>query len=453
MKNDLYLYNTLTKKNELFVPIDNNEIKMYVCGPTVYDRAHLGNARSVVVYDLLFRILKRLFPKVTYVRNITDIDDKIINAALKEKVPTKNITEKYTKYFHEDINYLNCLPPSCEPKATENIQNIIELIQRIMDNGCAYLSNGSVYFSVPSIPNYGSILSKRIIDEQQASGRIQENDDKRDKRDFVLWKIEKTDAVFDSPWGKGRPGWHIECSAMTIANFGLNFDIHGGGLDLCFPHHENEIAQVRAGHKNADYARYWVHNGFLKVNGEKMSKSLGNFVTVADLIDKKINGNIIRYALLTTNYDQPLDWTDELITQTKNNLNKIVKLYKKFKDYRADNNEIYEKCWEALLDNINTSKALMSLQTLANEVGNNEDLFYQLKNSFEFMGFQIESLIENVISTDVDESKITEMIDLRKKAKAEKNFQKADEIRNELKRMGVILKDNSDGTVNWNYEK
>ena len=450
----LYLRNTLSAKVELFEPIDLTEIRMYVCGPTVYDRAHLGNARSVIVYDILFRILRKMFTKVTYIRNITDVDDKIINRALEQKVSSKEISELYTKYFHEDMMYLKCLSPTEEPRATEYIQDMIELIQKLISNGSAYESNGCVYFSVSSFPDYG-VLSRRDLEDQRIGERIEVNTDKRNPLDFVLWKVEKTgtDAIYDSPWGFGRPGWHIECSAMSIAKLGVNFDIHGGGGDLRFPHHENEIAQACAAYKGSHYAKYWIHNGFLMVNNDKMSKSLGNFVTVADLIEKGVDGNIIRYALLTSNYDQQLNWSDNLVTQARNNLSKITKIYEKFAGREINTDEVHSECLEALLNNMSSWQALMSLQTLANNVRDDLTMFSKLKNSFDFMGFEIEKLLTQEIKADVDEEKISEMIELRNKAKKNKDFKKADEIREKLRNeLGIVLKDNKDGSVIWEHE-
>ena len=460
MNQDLYLHNTLTDKKESFIPLDCNCITMYVCGPTVYDRAHLGNARSVVVYDVLYRILQEIFPNVRYLRNITDIDDKIIKSALEKKVSTKEISEKYTKFFQEDMQYLNCLEPTMQPKATEYISQMIELIEKLISEKKAYIKNGSVYFDVSEFSEYGK-LSRRKIDEQISGVRIKTNEEKESDEDFVLWRVEKTDtdAIFESPWGLGRPGWHIECSVMTCANFGYDFDIHGGGGDLKFPHHENEIAQVCAAHPEAHYAKYWVHNGFLMVNGEKMSKSLGNFVTIGDLIEKKINGNVIRYALLSADYGQALDWNDNLIEQSRNNLSKIVKLYRDFDCYdtedRIVNDDLYEEFWLCLLNDINASSALMSLQTLANQlhkidnINDKKRLFTQLKNSFKFLGFDIKSLMKKKV---VDVDRVKELIEMRKEAKIERNFQEADRLRDEITKLGVILSDKKDGSVDWESE-
>jgi cysteinyl-tRNA synthetase len=460
MNQALYLYNTLTDKKELFSPLDSDCITMYVCGPTVYDRAHLGNARSVVVYDVLYRILRKIFTSVKYLRNITDIDDKIIKSALEEKVNTKEISERYTKFFQQDMEYLNCLDPTMQPKATEYIPQMIELIEKLISEKKAYIKNGSVYFDVSEFSEYGK-LSKRKIGEQISGIRIQKNEEKESNEDFALWKVDKTDtdAIFESPWGLGRPGWHIECSAMTCANFGYNFDIHGGGGDLKFPHHENEIAQVCAAHPEAHYANYWVHNGFLMVNGEKMSKSLGNFISIGDLIGKKINGNVIRYALLSADYGQALDWNDNLIEQSRSNLNKIIKLYRDFNLYDKEdtivNDDLHEEFWLCLLNDMNTSSALMSLQTLANKlckIDNIEDkkrLFIQLKNSFKFLGFDIKSLMKKKI---VDDARVNELIEMRKKAKIGRNFQEADRLRDEITKLGVILSDKKDGSVEWESE-
>ncbi|MDX5526731.1 MAG: cysteine--tRNA ligase, partial [Wolbachia endosymbiont of Andrena nigroaenea] len=318
------LYNTLTKKKELFTPIDKDHVKMYVCGPTVYDTAHIGNARSVVVYDVLFQLLKFCYGKVTYVRNITDIDDKIINAASEKNSNIESITTYYIKAFHDDMESINCKEPTHEPKATENVDYIIELIEHLLQSGHAYESDKHVYFNIESYHEYGALSGKKT-DELVPGSRVEVNENKKHPGDFVLWKPAsdidyKLSSYWDSPWGEGRPGWHIECSAMSYAYLGKDFDIHGGGIDLQFPHHENEIAQSKSAFAGSMFAKYWIHNGFLTVNEEKMSKSLFNIVKVRDLLDSGIKGEVIRYALLKTHYRKPLDWTENVISDAQETL-------------------------------------------------------------------------------------------------------------------------------------
>lgn len=334
----LYLYNSLTRKKEEFKPLDEKNVRMYVCGPTVYDQPHLGNARAVVVYDVLYRLLKHLYPKVTYVRNITDVDDKIIKAAKENSESIAALTKRITDGFHADMRALGCLDPDEEPKATGHISEVVQMIEQLIENEHAYVAEGHVLFSVKSAKDYGKLSGKKLED-LVAGARVEVEGYKKDPGDFVLWKpADKDDdpsCVFDSPWGKGRPGWHIECSAMSTKYLGETFDIHGGGADLKFPHHENEIAQSLGANPKSEFARYWVHNGFLTVNGEKMAKSEGNFITVRELLDKAKNeferrklGEIIRFALIKTKYNEPLDWTEERVETSKNDLNRFYRALK-----------------------------------------------------------------------------------------------------------------------------
>lgn len=452
----LKLYNTLTDKKEIFEPINKSDVTMYVCGPTVYARAHLGNARSVVVYDILYRILQKVFPKVSYLRNITDVDDKIIKAALDENTTTKEIVKRYTDFFHEDMEYLNCLSPNFEPRATNYIQDMIKIIERLISEGKAYVKNENVYFDVSEFPEYGR-LSKRKLDEQMDAVRIRENTEKDDNEDFVLWKVEKnnTDAIFQSPWGMGRPGWHIECSAMTFANFGCNFDIHGGGSDLKFPHHENEIAQICAAYKEAHYARYWVHNGFLTVNGQKMSKSLGNFITVEDIRKQNLDGEIARYTMLRTHYTQPFDWSNDAINNAKKDLKKLCDILINFPDLEQSISRTpSDEFFNYLLDDMNTSSALMHLQSLANKINSENDhkikyeFAKQINDSLNFIGINPFSLIEKY-KPKVDEDEIKKLLEERKIAKHEKNFKRSDEIRDQLIKLGIEIKDLKDENTTW----
>ncbi|MGE3932743.1 MAG: cysteine--tRNA ligase, partial [Rhodospirillaceae bacterium] len=306
----LHIHNTLTRTKERFEPIDPDHVRMYVCGPTVYSYAHIGNARPVVVFDVLYRLLKRTYPRVTYVRNITDVDDKIIAASKNTGDAIAAITERYTQAFHADMAALGALPPDVEPRATGHIAPMIALIEKLVAGGHAYPADGHVLFNVPSMADYGR-LSGRNRDEMIAGARVEVAPYKKDPADFVLWKPSSPDQPgWDSPWGRGRPGWHLECSAMSEAHLGVPFDIHGGGLDLIFPHHENEIAQSRCAHAGGAFVRYWMHNGFLSVSGEKMSKSLGNIITVRELFEQGWKGETIRLALLSAHYRQPLDFSD-----------------------------------------------------------------------------------------------------------------------------------------------
>ncbi len=319
---EISLYNTRTRTKQPFVPIDPGNVRMYVCGPTVYDRAHIGNARPVVVFDVLFRLLRHVYgaDHVTYVRNITDVDDKINARAAAEKRPIRELTDETTAWYHADMAALGVLPPTFEPRATAFIPEMIAMIETLIARGHAYEAEGHVLFSVTSWPDYGR-FANRSLDEMQAGARVEVAPYKRDPMDFVLWKPSTAaEPGWPSPWGHGRPGWHLECSAMSYALLGASFDIHGGGIDLVFPHHQNEIAQSACAHPEGDFARYWLHNGFLNVEGEKMSKSLGNFFTVRDLLDRGIPGEVIRFVLLSTHYRQPMDFTEAKVEEARRTL-------------------------------------------------------------------------------------------------------------------------------------
>lgn len=438
----LSLYNSLTRKKEQFQPLNPDSVGMYVCGPTVYDRPHLGNARAVVVYDVLFRVLKAQFKNVTYARNITDVDDKINAAAKANGEPISALTQRITQMFHDDMGALNCLKPTLEPRATQHIGDMVAMIENLITNGNAYVADGHVLFAVKTDPNYGQ-LSGRKTEEQEAGARIAVESYKRDPGDFVLWKpAEKDDdasSVFDSPWGKGRPGWHIECSAMSHKHLGADFDIHGGGADLKFPHHENEIAQATCAHKGSHYAKTWVHNGFLTVNGEKMSKSLGNFTTVRELLDKGIKGEVIRYALLSTHYSKPLDWNEKLISDSQKAMDKF---YRHLNDGaaplpRGANNPVLE----ALSDDMNTPKAIALLHE-------NPALIPQ---AAELLGLFHENPTEwfTQMTNDIDAAKVEALITARNEAKAAKNFAEADRLRAEIVGMGVVIMDRPGGITEW----
>ncbi|MDF0607788.1 cysteine--tRNA ligase [Wolbachia endosymbiont of Onchocerca gibsoni] len=454
------LYNTLTKKKELFTPIDKGHIKMYVCGPTVYDTAHIGNARSAIVYDVLFQLLKFHYGKVTYVRNITDIDDKIINAASEKNSSIESITTHYTKAFREDMKSLNCVEPTHEPKATENIDCIIRLIEHLLISNHAYESDKHVYFSIESYPEYGALSGKKI-DELDHGSRVKVGKNKKHPGDFVLWKPAndidyKLSSHWNSPWGKGRPGWHIECSAMAYAYLGKDFDIHGGGIDLQFPHHENEIAQSKSAFGGSMFAKYWVHNGFLTVNEEKMSKSLFNIVKVRDLLDSGIKGEVIRHALFKTHYRKPLYWTRDIIWESQETLNKFYRLLRSVDIASIDesNTEVYKDFIEALKNDLNIPEALVILHEMATKINktNNEHKKLKLTESFvksaRFIGL-LKSTYQEWFTVGVDHQEIERLVNLRKAAKKNKDYDAADKIRDQLKRMKVTIFDNEDGTTTW----
>ncbi|HYU97017.1 MAG TPA: cysteine--tRNA ligase [Sphingomicrobium sp.] len=437
------LHDTMTREKRDFVPADPARITMYVCGPTVYGRAHVGNARPAVVFDTLARLIRHEFgaDSLVYARNVTDVEDKIIVAAEKEGVDPSVITERYERFYLEDMSALGVLPPDIAPHATQEIAGMVAMIARLITLGNAYEAEGHVLFSVPSDPDYGA-LSRRDRDAMVAGARVEVAPYKRDPADFVLWKPSSPEVVgWSSPWGRGRPGWHIECSAMIRAHLGETIDIHGGGLDLIFPHHENEIAQSRCAHAGAPLARYWVHNGFVDMGSEKMSKSLGNIITPAELLEQGHRGETLRLALLSAHYRQPLSWTDEVVAQAKTNLDR---LYRTAGD--AEPGEIDAGVVEALSDDLNTPLAISRLFAIddpavlrasANLLGL---LFEQSGSWFKFFSGGIEAA--NLI-----EARIAE----RAEAKANRDFATADRIRDELKAEGIVLEDGPGGTT-WRKE-
>ncbi len=445
----IQLYNTLTRRKDALQPHTAGKIGMYVCGPTVYDRPHLGNARSVVVYDVLFRLLRHVYGEsnVTFVRNITDVDDKINAAAIQRGISIQALTSEITAQFHADVGALNVLPPTIEPRATEHIPQMISIIEKLIANGNAYVSQEHVLFAVTSESanvawQYG-MLSGRKLDDLQAGARVDVESYKKHPGDFVLWK--PTDAeddpssVFDSPWGKGRPGWHIECSAMSSQYLGDDFDIHGGGSDLMFPHHENEIAQSCCAHPHSHYAKLWVHNGFLTVNGEKMSKSLGNFITVHDLLQKDVHGEVIRLAFMSTKYNEPLDWTDKLLADAK----KALDGWYRATENAADEGTLPAEFIEALADDMNVPKAL-SLMHGTKDVGALLAMgrMLGLLQSTAQQWFQGSGTADEVADIEAE-------IEARKAAKAAKNWAESDRIRDALKARGILLEDKPDGTTIW----
>ena len=454
---ELKLYDTLTREKRPFKPIDPNNVRMYVCGPTVYDFAHIGNARPVIVFDVLFRLLRHLYgaEHVTYVRNITDVDDKI-NARAAEEYPglplneaIRKVTEKTDRQFHEDVAALGCLPPTVEPRATDHIPEMRALIEKLVASGNAYVAEDNVLFSVPSMPDYGQ-LSKRPLDEMIAGARIEVAPYKRDPRDFVLWKPSKLgEPAWPSPVGvkaPGRPGWHIECSAMSWRYLGEVFDIHGGGIDLVFPHHEDEIAQSRCAFHTPVMANYWMHNGFLQVEGEKMSKSLGNFVTIHELLNDW-PGEVIRLAMLQTHYRQPINWTLAGMREAHKHLD----IWYELTDESAPG-YLCADALDALTDDLNTPKALAALHELRGQAAKGiKPAAASLKASAQLFGLlqmssaQWESFRPTSIA--VDENTIENLIKARNGARRAKNFAESDRIRDELAKMGVVLKDTKDGTT------
>ena len=449
---NLKISNTLSKKKELFKPINSKNITMYACGPTVYDDPHVGNARSLVVFDLLFRTLKKIYgdKNVTYVRNITDIDDKIIDIAKEKNLPIKKITEEVTNQFHNACKDLNCLEPTVEPKATGHVDGMIKMTSSLIEKGFAYINEGHVYFSIASFKNYGK-LSNKNLEELKAGSRVEISTKKKNPLDFVLWKpSDEKDPGWDSPWGRGRPGWHLECSVMSERYLGKEFDIHGGGLDLVFPHHENEIAQSCSNNSNNKMANYWVHNGFLTMNKEKMSKSLGNIVSITDAL-KHYNGQVLRLALLSSHYKQPLDWNEKLLDQQKNTLDKWYSLYEESYSQKK-----IPYCFESLLDDLNTPEYISKLHELYNEAFKGDK---DKKETFNYACRLIGIFNENKKSWEnykkksvkISEKNIINKINERLEARKKGDFKLADKIRIELLNEGVLIEDKKDKT-NWKYK-
>ena len=453
-KIQIKIFDTLKNSLQELKTIEKDILKMYVCGPTVYDRPHRGNARSIVVYDLFYRFFKKVFKEVIFVRNITDVDDKINASALEKKLTIQNLTSQIIEYFNNDISALKVLKPSFEPKVTENIPEIISIIDRLLINKHAYIANNHVLFDVSSYQNYGE-LSNRKIDELISGARIEIADYKKTPLDFVLWKPanigDDSSSIFESPWGKGRPGWHIECSAMSRKYLGENFDIHGGGADLQFPHHENEIAQSKCAFHGSNYANYWVHNGFLTVNGEKMSKSLKNFITVKDLLDKNINGCVIRIMLLSSHYRKPFDFNEKI-------LNDCQKIFNKFHEIIANESEDFieesininpcEIVLEFLADDLNVAGVIAYLHDLLKKFKSTKDQQFLAKiitnlNFLAFLDKDYILMLKNNILVDNsnDENYILEQINLRNNFKIQKNYEMADKIRDNLKAQNILLED------------
>ena len=452
-----YLFNTLNGQKEVLEACDPEHLKIYACGPTVYNFAHIGNARMAVVFDTLVRTLRTVYPKVTYVSNITDIDDKIIEAAIDQKVEISAITEKYTQIYNEDMARLNVLAPDVQPKATEYISEMIELIEELISKDFAYEKEGHVLFHVPSYNNYGK-LSKRNRDEQIAGSRVEVAPFKKDPADFILWK-PSTDKQpgWESPWGFGRPGWHTECSAMSKKTLGLPFDIHGGGRDLIFPHHENEIAQSCCSSANIDeptsYAKYWMHNGFVTIEGEKMSKSLGNIILVRELTDS-YHGEVIRLALLSSHYRQGLDWNEKVIHQANKLINKLYEIKDDLSEVEVSNSTTTDlDVISTLMDDLNTPGLIAELNKIAKGYNSSEEERKITKEKLILIGSVLGILQDESFNKISDElrNQIEELILKRDKAKKNKDYAEADKIREELLNLGIEIKDTSNGT-DWNLK-
>jgi cysteinyl-tRNA synthetase len=429
------LHDTFAREKRDFTPADPSRVTMYVCGPTVYNRAHIGNARPAVVFDVLARLLRHTYGEqsLVYARNVTDVDDKIIEAARSEGVDPSVITERYESFYLEDMGALGVRPPDLAPKATQNVAEMIAMIAKLVETGNAYEADGHVLFNVPSDPGYGA-LGRRDRDAMIAGARVEVASYKKDPADFVLWKPSSPDTIgWASPWGRGRPGWHIECSAMIGAHLGETIDIHGGGLDLIFPHHENELAQSRCAHAQAPLARYWVHNGFLSMSGgEKMSKSLGNVVTVGELLEQGHKGETIRLALLSAHYRQPLEWSDQLLVQSKATLDRLYRAAGDAEPGAPDTGVI-----DALKDDLNTPLALSRLSAINDPA--------TLKASAALIGLLTDS--HAAWFQGEGDSRIDALVAARTEAKKSRNFAEADRIRAELSAQGILLEDTPTGTT------
>ena len=449
---DIYLHDSLSNQKKKFEPIDSDNIRMYACGPTVYNYAHVGNARMAIVFDSFTRLLRSKYPNVTYVSNITDIDDKIIEAANELNVPINELTEKYTDIYNQDMSNLNVLPPDIQPKATEYVEDMISFIEKLVQSDKAYEKDGHIFFHVPSYRGYGK-LSNREIDQQQAGSRVKVSDIKKNQQDFVVWKPSKdSQPGWDSPWGIGRPGWHTECCVMSEVNLKIPFDIHGGGQDLLFPHHENEIAQSCASINSdnpEEYAKYWVHNGFVTVDGEKMSKSLNNIILLNDLL-KEYDGEIIRLALLSSHYRKSLDWNENLIKQSKALLDKVYDFLNTCDD--EPSGEIEQSIIENFSNDLDTPKVLTSINELLKNKNSSDPR--TIKQSLLFAGSILgvfnkkpSEWSKQIKISDSEIKEVEKLINERKALKENKDFAGADAIRNSLLEKGIELIDSEDGTT------
>ena len=449
MINDIFLTNNLTNQKEKFVSINDNSVGMYVCGPTVYDDPHIGNARPIVIFDILFKVLKNKFSSVTYVRNITDVDDKIIKSSKEKNISISDLTENVIKSFNEDCNYLNCENPTHQPKATEHIDLMIEMISELIKKGFAYENNKHVYFEVKKFNDYGKLSNKKL-DDLIAGSRIEVSDNKKNSEDFVLWKPSlENEPAWDSPWGKGRPGWHLECSAMSKKFLGNEFDIHGGGIDLIFPHHENEIAQSRCANDTKVFANYWLHNAFITMSNEKMAKSQGNILKIKDFRNK-VSGQVLRLALISAHYKQPLDWNDKLLVDCQNTIDKW------YNAYLPSKKNLDDEILKPLYDDINTPGYIANLHKLYDKANKGNDEDKQIFNSAcNFIGLLNETkeewLNQKKTKVSITEQEIENKIDLRNKARADKDYKEADNIRDYLLDKGVLIED-KDGKTIWKFK-
>ena len=455
----LRLYNSLTNRKEDFSPIDDSNVRVYTCGPTVYNYAHIGNARPPLVSDILVKLLNYLYSNVLYVSNITDIDDKIIAASIDQNIPIKELTSKYEKIYNENLKDLGIDKPDFQPRATEHIEEMIDQINELITNGHAYEKERHVLFNVNTFPKYGT-LSGRDKDQQIAGSRVEVASYKNDPLDFILWKpSEEGLPGWNSPWGFGRPGWHLECSAMSQKTLGVPFDIHSGGQDLIFPHHENELAQSCGANggveDSSSYARYWVHNGMIKFDGDKMSKSLGNILYINDLL-KEYDGEVLRYVLLSTHYRQPLNWSEKSLKQAKTSLDRLYRILKNNKSVLVKDVEPAKEIINALCDDINTPEAFGQLNILFNQLQNAQDdrkgdLISQIHSSTNLLGIlkkdPDEWLGYKNQTKDFDVVTIEKLINERNAFRNKKNYQKSDQIRDELKSLGVEIEDTPDGTT------
>ena len=451
MSNDIFLTNNLNNKKEKFVPIDENNIRMYVCGPTVYDDPHIGNARPIVVFDVLYKIFKKKYSNVTYVRNITDVDDKIINFSKENNISISELTNTVIKSFKMDCEYLNCDNPTHQPKATEHIDLMVEMISDLIKKGFAYEVKQHVYFEVNKFKDYGK-LSNKNLKELIAGSRVEISENKKNSEDFVLWKPSENDEPsWDSPWGNGRPGWHLECSAMSKKFLGNEFDIHGGGIDLLFPHHENEIAQSRCANDTKVFANYWLHNASITMSNEKMAKSQGNILKIKNFRNK-ISGQVLRLALMSAHYKQPLDWNDKLLSDCQSTINKWYNVY--LSDHQAV--EIDEEILKPLYDDLNTPGYIANLHKLYEKAqkGNSSDKIL-FNSACNFIGLLNETenqwleFKKNKIL--ITEAEILNKIKLRDKAREDKNYEEADKIRDNLLDKGVLIED-KDGKTTWKFK-
>jgi len=449
MNKDIFLTNNLSNKKEKFVPIDEKKIGMYVCGPTVYDDPHIGNARPIVIFDILFKILKSKYSSVTYVRNITDVDDKIIKSSKEKNISISDLTQEVIKSFSEDCKYLNCENPTKQPKATEHIDLMIEMISELIKKGFAYETNQHVYFEVKKFDDYGKLSNKKLED-LIAGSRIEVSENKKNSEDFVLWKPSLDDEpAWDSPWGKGRPGWHLECSAMSKKFLGNEFDIHGGGIDLIFPHHENEIAQSRCVNDTDVFANYWLHNAFITMSNEKMAKSQGNILKIKDFRNK-VSGQVLRLALISAHYKQPLDWNDKLLEDCQNTIDKWYNVY------LPSENDLDDEIIQPLYDDINTPGYIANLHKLYDKANKGDEKDKQIFNSAcNFIGLLQETkeewLNHKKGKVDISEEEIENKIELRNNARANKDYKEADNIRDYLLDKGVLIED-KDGKTIWKFK-